>query len=180
LSQIALARFKLLGIAEPKIIKKKNLIISTDSASFTICDAHSNSYSLFETKEQILSRMNMGEYYTFSTAADGVYNMQLRLVDGPEPMLASKEYKRVEESGSEVIIQIPSGLVTVSDGFIDEDEIESQSLASVVTMKVPPGFYKIRVFVLIFPNDDSSYYIVFAPTDKLSQNALADIETLEA
>jgi hypothetical protein len=177
LSQIALARLKLLGIAEPKIITKKNFIISTDIASFTIRDANSNSYSLSETKEQILSGMNMGEYYTFSAAADGVYSMQLRLVDGPEPILASKEYKRVEVSSSEAIIQIPSGLVAVSDG---SGIVESQSLACEMTMKVPPGFYKIRVFVLIFPNDDSSYYIVFAPTDKLSQNALTDIETLEA
>ena len=65
--------------------------------------------------------------------------------------------------------------MTVSDG--SDDEIENQNLASM--MKIPPGFYKVKVFALrLSSNSNIDYHIVFAPTDKLSQNTFTDIDTL--
>jgi len=175
LSKIAFLRLQVMGIPEPKISLKKNIELPTDIANFVIRDPTLPEYSLEETKVQTLTRMNNGEFFCFSTGADGWFNVQLRLVEGPEPILTLKEYKRVQESSQEAIIQIPSGKIIIS-GYGNEAISEDATLAG--SLEVPPGFYKMRVFVFTFPTDDFSYYVVFARTDKFTPNALLEIDSI--
>ncbi len=96
-------------------------------------------------------------------------------MDGTEPILSLKEYKKVENSSQEVILQVPSGKVVIS-GYDNEAINEDKTLAGFLV--IPPGFYKVRVFVISLPDEEFSYHVVLAKVDKFTVNTLTDYDIL--
>lgn len=172
--QIALAKvinkyLHALGCDNPQILLKKSTTIELESASIAIGD---QSYAdTFESLTDI-ELINSGKAYFFSTGSDGIFNIQLRVVEAPEPVLTSKEYKNVVAASPMVILSFPTGKLAIDDGriFASKNSIEESII---------PGNYKCQVFIFRFPNDDYSFYIVLSKCENNALNKESEIINLE-
>ena len=48
--------------------------------------------------------INSGKVYFFGTGGDGIFNIQVRIVEVPEPVLTTKEYKNVVAASPTIIL----------------------------------------------------------------------------
>lgn len=163
----------LTGNDKSKIIFKKAGIIPVDTASISISDQSFNIYELdgdFSDKNY-LSLINQGKCYIFSTGADGMYNVQLRVIDALEPVLTNGEFKYVTESSASAIIHIPTGIIAITDGLLLDKEFPHLSAS------IMPGNYKISVYQFYIPNKLESFYIVLCKTDREASNDFSNIYT---
>lgn len=108
-------------------------IIAIHDASFT---------ELNGEDEELLERMNEGKLFCFITGSDDLFNVQIRVVDGTEPILSKKEYNRgvVRAIAKPGFINLVTGKVVITD-FVPPQEVWAT---------VEPGLYKVNVFVVSF------------------------------
>jgi hypothetical protein len=159
----------MMNLSDPKIISKKGGTISVDTATIAIHDA--SFVELNGTDEQLLKKMNEGQLFCFNTGSDGLFNVQVRIVDGIEPMLSMKEYTRVVRAIVKPgFIKIVSGKLAITDLLPPQE----------VWATMVPGFYKVNVFVVSFSQEEYGYYIVLAHANTTSSNNYQEIENLEA
>lgn len=160
----------LLGCDNPKILLKKSTTIVLDSATIAIGD---KSYST-DTSEALdeIELINAGKIYSFGTGSDGTFNVQLRVVEAPEPVLTSKEYKNVVGASPTIFLTFPSGKVAVDDYGISSSNNQIEET-------IIPGNYKCQVFVFKFPKGDYSFYIVLSKCEHFTLNNENEILRLE-
>jgi hypothetical protein len=178
LSKIIAKTLPMIGCEKPKIIKKISKVIEPFAGLVGICD---KSFGLatddFDFGES-LKLINEGKIYLFLTPFGEIFNLQVRVIDAPEPVLTMRDYKKVVKSSSPVIISVPTGKLYVDDGSVnggDKPEME---------ISVEPGNYKCQVYLFEFPRGrlhyDFSYTVVLSKTEKQAVNnecEIADMET---
>ncbi len=122
---------------------------------------------------ELLALINLGQRFLFATGSDGVFDMQLRIIEANTPVLTAQEYKCVENSGQTAIISAPSGKIVITAlGEIDDKDNQ-------ILQEIAPGNYKITVFVFNIPKKMRSYYIVLCKTAEPAVNHLERIDMLE-
>lgn len=166
---------ELTGYNEVKILRKKNGKVIVNTANIIVYD-HENFQKIsdaFYSKTNDIEMMNTGNVYIFTTRGDGLYNVQARIVDGPEPLLSAKELKCVIDAGQPYFLHLPSGHLVIGDF----DTLGNPQRGIVQT--VEPGYYKINVFHFYIPNKISSYYVVACKVENPEQNKFEDIDCLE-
>lgn len=170
LPKIIAKTLTLMGCENPSILLKKSSTIFLTSAMIAVGDM-----SYATTEDFSLKLINEGKMYAFGTGSDGEYPIQVRVVNAPEPVLATKEYKRVLGVSPLVILNFPTGQLAVDNGVITS--------SPPITVSIEPGIYKCQVFIFdpSKANDDSDfyYYIVLSKTDKEAVNDEKEIVTLE-
>lgn len=171
LNKIRASRFKMMNLLEPRVISKKSGTISVNTATIAIHDASLDFTESVDSDEQLLAKMNEGQLFCFNTGSDGLFSLQVRVVDGPEPILSMKEYKQV--GGAIVkpgIVKIVSGKLGITDLGPPQE----------VWATVAPGTYKVNVFAYPFSREEYGYYIVLAHTNTHECSHYQEIERLEA
>ncbi len=151
-----------------KIVIEAGLIMIADPNYFALNEL-TDDYS----DKNILNLINQGKLYAISTSGDGLFNVQVRIVDSLEPLLTAKEIKYVVDSSESAVIHITSGSLMVADPSTWENEKQSILLNSVV-----PGNYKVCVYSFIIPNKLESFYIVLSKTELEANNHLSSIYSL--
>jgi len=157
----------LTGNADVEIILKKSGKVSTNTATITIADPkhiERKEISSDVSDNNFIGMINKGKLLIFETGSDGAYNIQVRVINAAEPVLTTKEYKRVTDYCETAIIDIPNGIVAVADFAALGDEAEN------LTVKVTPGYYKVAVFLFQISNKFESYYIVLCKTNSKPVN----------
>ena len=132
-------------------------------------------YAIDETNSinfKDIDLINRGHCYIFNTGSDGEFNIQVRIVEAPEPVLTSKEYKNVAGASPVVTLHFPTGKLYVGDGPALKD------LRSDIEVDIAPGYYKCQVCIFTFP-EDYSYYIVLSKTEYASDNNETEVISLE-
>lgn len=172
--QIGLAKvinkyLHILGCDNPQILLKKSTTIALESASIAIGD---RSYADNVESLTDIELINSGKAYFFSTGSDGIFNVQLRVVEAPEPVLTSKEYKNVAAASPMIILSFSTGKLAINDGRIclSNNSIEESII---------PGNYKCQVFIFRFPSKDYSFYIVLSKCENNALNNEREIIRLE-
>ncbi len=132
------ARFDLIGAAEPEIRAKAAKTIAVDSGALVATATTLDSQFLLCSPGERLAAMNAGRYFLIGLGSDGTYRVQLRLVDGSEPVLAAAEYGRVQE--------------TTTPGFLRADEPRlyfgaAENAAKGASLEIAPGSYTVAVFL---------------------------------
>ncbi|CCB86476.1 unknown protein [Parachlamydia acanthamoebae UV-7] len=164
----------LLGCNNAIVLFKKSTKILLDSASIAIGD---QSYAIDQTNlseaiDHTVELINHGQCYIFGTGSDGEFNIQVRIVEAPEPVLTPKEYKNIIGTSPIVTLNFPTGKLSVCDGLI----VKGQK--SDLEVDIAPGLYKCQVYIFKFP-DDYSYYIVLSKSEEAKKNNETEIITLE-
>lgn len=144
-----------------EILLKKNFLLALESATVAIGDREHLGEGWIDREK---SAIQSGKLIFFSTGANGVYRLQIRVVNAPEPILSPREYNRVGQVAGPYNLSVPSGEIAFSDFCCKE---------GAKTFKIIPGNYKVTIFVYHI-KDDFSYYICFAPTTDSAQNQLND------
>ncbi len=159
----------LTGQDKAVVVRKVSGKVTVESGTIVIADPGQVDSQALDNGQHDLSLMNQGKCFIFRTGADGIFNVQLRMVDALEPVLTEKEYSRVIANSETAIIHIPNSLVKVSDVVCLQDA------ASCITMAVSPGNYKICVYQFYIPNKLESFYVVLCPTSEAATNHLVQL-----
>lgn len=162
----------LTGNDQCEIILKISNEIPVETATIAISDpAYFDDINALQdySERNYLHLMNEGKFFIFSTGSDGIYKVQLRIVDALEPVLTPKEFTRVIDTSESAIMHVPSGTITIADpSFFNS---EKYCLRAFVT----PGNYKISVYHFYIPKKIESFYIVLSKTDKQANNNLSKV-----
>ena len=123
-------------VSEPHILLKKNIQRSSVDGMVYVIDA-SIKVDLFRDEEELIKSMNCHEAFYFDTDDK---ELELRIVECPEPILFLKEFKSVVASTFEPgIIHCPTGKLIIAD---------SCNLSDETIIQIQPGFYKIAAYII--------------------------------
>jgi len=173
LSLLIVKKLSLTGDDKAETISKKSGLISIESGTVSVGDP------TFEPKiilkdyldKDLLEITNQGKRLFFGTGGDGSFDVQLRIIKATEPVLSPKEYKLVIGSTQTVILEIPSGVISVGDlGLLDKSELR---------VAVSPGNYKVCTYLFDTHKNFRSYYIVCTQTQNPAVNKSTAMAVLE-
>lgn len=164
-------KLSLTGDDKAEIVSKKSGQVTTESGIIRIGDPSlENSINLSDFDDQnLLEVTNQAKRLYFSTAGDGTFEVQLRLIKATEPVLTPKGYKLVAGSTDTVVLQIPSGNISIGDILVSENDL---------SMTIPVGNYKVCAY-LFATREFRSYYVVFTATDSPAVNQSTRVSVLE-
>lgn len=173
LTKITALWLEITGNANAKIIKKIHGKINVATGTMAIGDISYSREVLSVyadyTDQKILNIINQGDFFIFATGSDGRQNIQIRLVDSLEPVLSTKEYKCILNATETLIINVPTGVLLVTDPcFLD---VEKNRLL----FHVEPGNYKVCVYHFYIHLKIDSFYIALCKTDEEVKNILTKV-----
>ena len=124
------------------------------------------------SEKDLLNVVNSHRAFFFGTGGDGIFNVQIRIINAYEPVVSENEYRWVFDTSQKAIVNVSSGTISVSDllGLDSEDAI---------SQKIENGHYKITVFSFSIPRKLDSFYIVLSKTDEVEIDNLNSIDELE-
>lgn len=174
----------LTGNKEVEVFTKKSKKLKTESATIAICSLSAMrdittclQQNNHFTNDPLIDLVNNNHIFCVGTGRDGIIvNVQVRVVNAPEPVLSIKESKFVTNSSEQTLLNFPesdTSQVIVADLYSLDSK--SNSLAIPIT----PGVYKVAVYTFEIRNKISSYYFVLAPTGDLQKNKIKKMDTLE-
>ncbi|WP_131783781.1 hypothetical protein [Legionella gresilensis] len=170
LQQLAHLRLKLLGIdlSDLQIVFKENFFINVEAAAIGIADQAFLQQEIKFNNEEIKQIISQGERLCFSTAADGTFKVQVRIVNLDYPVFSKKESKTLIAYSDILSLQVPTGALVITDYF---------SIIPEKIINVPSGDYRI-CFNL---NNQGTYIICLAKINSSNQliNNDTDIPRLE-
>ncbi|STX51457.1 Uncharacterised protein [Legionella busanensis] len=170
LQQLAHLRLKLLGIdlSDLQIVFKESFFINVEAAAIGIADLAFLQQEIELNNEEIKQVISQGERLCFSTAADGTFKVQVRIVNLEYPVFSEKENKNLVAYSDILTLQLPTGALVITDYF---------SITPEKTIKVPSGQYRV-CFNL---NKQGTYIICLAKINSETEiiNNDTDIPTLE-
>ena len=136
LQQLSHLRLKLLGVdlSDLKIILKENFIMNVEAAAIGIADQAFLKQGIEFDKEKIKQVIHLGQRLCFSTAADGSFNVQVRIINLDYPVFPEKENKTLIDYSDILTLEVPTGILTITDSF---------SVFPQKIIKVPPGQYRV-------------------------------------
>lgn len=166
ISTMTVSYLKLNGCENPTILFKKSTSILIECGTISFGDRSfeflPGEFNFFD--EAYIQLINNGKLYSFSTGGDGEFNIQVRIIEAPEPVLSLKEYKNVVLAGPCVTLHFPTGRLAIDDGIVYKGS------NSALEFNIAPGNYKSQVFLLKFRGYVYSYYIVLAKTHEPASN----------
>lgn len=174
ISQILSKYYELIG-GEPKIISTKFGVVGVESGTLAVSDINftpSESLGMDDFNKKLISDMNEGKVFYWSTGGDGNFDITLRHIDGLEPSATSKEYKFIINSTNTSIISVPSGQISITDIGIDATN-------SPVKITVKPGNYLVRVHHKNIHGKYYGYVVVVCETNQDAINNVKEIEGLD-
>lgn len=158
-----------IGCENPQVLIKKSTKINLITGSIAIGDQF---YAIGFTEKfpNEIDLINSGKSYIFFAEDYGFVNIQVRVIDVIEPILSTKEYKRVMAASPAVILNFPSGKLAIDDGYIEE--------APPIVIDIAPGNYKCQVYLFSLARDQHSFYIVLSKTEEKAVNSEKEVISL--
>ena len=123
---------------EPEIRAKAKKRVAVDSGALVATATTLDRQFLLCSPGEHLAAMNAGRYFLIGLGADGTYGVELRLIDGPEPVLAASEYRRVQEA--------------TAPGFLRADKPRlyfgaAENVVNGASVSIAPGEYTVAAFL---------------------------------
>jgi len=153
-----------IDINQLKVIRKKNVSISLNTATMGIGDKSVISLENQDSKKLMLE----GKRIFFSTAGDGEFPIKWRFINLPEPIYNKRESKNIIQYSDIYTLHLPTGIIALTD---------FDSPVALAEFEVEPGDYKMCMVVF----RDYVYGICFAKVTPLSviQPNNVEIECLQ-
>jgi hypothetical protein len=144
-AKITRRRLEKLNIRDAKIVTQTKGWVGTEAATLAIGDPDSFDPREAASHEVLLRLAHEGKWFAVSTGYDGKFYGYIRLVDGKEPVISQKEYKRVASSSKTVLLRVASGRVALGEGFCRpfDDDGDSEDH---IFLEVPPGTFRVQLF----------------------------------
>lgn len=165
LQHLSRLKLKLLGLnlSDLKIILKENFLINVATAAIGIADQAFLKDEMGEDEEKIKQIICTGQRLCFSTACDGTFKVQVRMINLEYPVFSEKEERKLVAYSEILILDVPTGILAITDYFSD---IPSKII------HVPPGQYRV-CFNL---NKQETYIICLAKISSDKQAIKNNIE----
>lgn len=143
-----------LGADNATVLQRKKMRVGTDCASFVLCDeTEFSSREPDEERESRIAAAVSARRLHIQVASDGGYPAEMRLVEGPHPVLEAKEYAKLSASLEPTILNFRSGGVLLADP-------NGNGVRGGLSMAVPPGFYLCGVFGFVTASSDRIIVVI--------------------
>jgi len=179
LSQITARWLAVTGAGEHTVLTKTKGKAATETATFGLGDvglapdAADDPYS----ENAMVEWMNKGQRLFFSTGYDGTIKAELRVIEGAEPVLSEKEYKKLETSSPTMVLAVPSGRIALADYAVMMEPWRDKAPSDSIVIEAAPGTYKACVFAFSTSRTNSAI-AVLCPTDAAASNRVAAVDSL--
>lgn len=181
LSRIIARWLEKTGADQQEVLKKARGKIIVEGGTISLGDrarVSPSGESIYTFDKEMVEWVNRGERLTFATGGDGLFKAELRLIDAAEPVLTTKEYKKLQTSTPTVVIDVSSGALGMADfaHFFDEPW-DKQKVEGTVCLDVPPGRYKACAYGFSTSGSESVIAVVTATSDE-ARNETKSIDSL--
>lgn len=179
LSQITARWLALTGAGAHTILAKTKGKVATETATFGLGDAGLAPDAADDpwSESAMAGWTNKGQRLFFRTGYDGVIKAELRVIEGAEPVLSEKEYKKLDTSTPTVVLAVPSGRIALADYAVMTAPWRSESPGDSIEIEAAPGSYKACVFGFSTARTNS-VIAVLCPTDAAASNSIASVDSL--
>ena len=179
LAQITARWLTVTGAAEHRVVARTKGKIATETATFGLGDVGLAPAATNEpwSEEQMVEWMTTGERLFFRTGYDGTIKAELRVIDGREPVLSEKEYKRLSASTPTLVLTVPTGRIGLADFALMAEPWPDASPADAIAIEVHTGCYKACVFGFSTSRSNSVIAVVCA-TEKTVSNRVLAVDSL--
>lgn len=179
LSQITAQWLALTGAGEHTVLAKTKGKAATETATFGLGDV---GLAPDETEDPysenaMVEWMNKGQRLFFSTGYDGTIRAELRVIEGTEPVLSEKEYKKLETSSPTMVLAVPSGRVALADYAVMMEPWRDTAPSDTIVIETAAGTYKACVFGFSTTRTNS-VVVVLCPTRAAAANTVASVDSL--
>ena len=164
----------------PKVFVQASRQINVDAAMLAAGDPSlADRKAKFEgSDEELLKSINKGRAAYFTIGADGVYNVEARLISGSEPTLPPSDLEKLLETSPPIVLNVPTGEFVVYPPFGSPDEE--------LKLKLEKGHYLLQVFALELLDEDEEdvesdffdYQFVLVKTEEKAVNELKEVPGL--
>jgi hypothetical protein len=164
LSKMILRKLELTGCLNAEIVFKKNYTIGAPGAYLEFGDPSIEiKYEkyCYDNHKFLIEQIHKGNRYYIRSSGNLISDMQVRVVKAPEPVLTAKEYKLVIDATVISSINIPSGILHITD---------MQAEDKITEIKLEPGIYKIASFHFDTRKDFTALYIALCKIDSFSHD----------
>lgn len=179
LSQITARWLAVTGAGEHTVLTKTKGKAATETATFGLGDVGLAPDAADDpwSESAMVQWMNKGQRLFFGTGYDGVIKAELRVIDGTEPVLSEKEYKKLESSTPTIVLAVPSGEIALADYAVMTEPWHSVAPKDSIEIAAAPGSYKACVFGFSTSRWDS-VIAVLCPTDAAASNTISAVDSL--
>ena len=124
------------NVTKPQVLLKCSILRASTFGTVYIGDVSIN-VDVSRDEKELVDSMNRHEAFYFNTDDEEI---ELRVIECPEPILSLKEFKKVVASTFEPgTIHCPTGELLLND---------SNNLFEGKVIRVEPGFYKIAAYII--------------------------------
>jgi hypothetical protein len=133
------------GNPEPEILAKKAKNVFTHVALYLISDGTSfdtisNDHGRWSDDKGMRATVQAGLGLFIHTGADGAIRLEVRVVDGDDLALGSREYETLSSSAEPVLLALPSGRFRLGQPLAKSDEC--------LEVDVEAGVYRVALYNL--------------------------------
>lgn len=179
LSQITARWLALTGAREHSVLAQAKGKVATETATFGLGDVGLAPGATEDpwSERAMVEWMNQGQRLFFNTGYDGVIKAELRVIDGTEPVLSEKEYRKLGSATPSIVLAVPSGRLALADHAVMTKPWQDAPPEDTLTIEAEPGTYKACVFGFSTSRWDSAI-AVLCPTAAAPANKVAAVDSL--
>jgi len=170
-AKLVFKRLALLGINPEHIqtIAKKVGTVNTESACIGAGDP-----SMLRSDDRCADTSTMTEKrrLLFGVGADGKYRVELRIVNCSQPVLTLKEYKQLSSATDIVQINVPAGIINVSDSI-------AANASGAFSINVEAGLYNLCAYLLMNRAGTGKHLVIAAKAESKIDNLISEIPSLD-
>lgn len=169
------------GAGEHSVLARSKGKVALETATFGLGDVGLAPDVMDQpwSDAEMVALMSKGQRLFFGTGFDGLLRSELRIIDGPEPVLSEKEYKKLSSSTPTVILEAPTGRIALADYALMTKPWSPgpERDWDLVVIEAPPGNYKASAFGFS-TSRSNSVIAVLCLTDETALNTVSSVDSL--
>lgn len=179
LAQITARWLSVTGAGEHTVLDRSKGKVALETATFALGDVglapDAKEQASYEA--QMKQLMTRGQRLCFGTGYDGLFKAEIRVIEGREPVLSEKEYKKLNSSTPSVVLEAPTGRIALADYAIMAGPWSGEPEWDSVVIETASGNYKACAFGFS-TSRSNSVIAVLCPTDDAPPNTVGAVDSL--
>ena len=167
------------GAGEHTVLARCKGKVALETATFALGDVglkpDATDHASYEA--HMTDWMTKGQRLCFGSGYDGLFKAEIRVIEGVEPVLSEKEYKKLNSSTPGVVLKMPTGRIALAGYALMTAPWSAEPEWESVVIEAPPGNYKACAFGFSTSRSDS-VIAVLCLTDGETLNPITAVDSL--